>query len=233
MNPYLARLVGRLKTHFKLLGLGKNYELKNQPKYFVIGFNKTGTTSVKIALEELDLRVGHQRHAELLMRSVIKKRYKALFKYCKTAQAFQDVPFSRPGVFKVLDEEFPNSKFILTIRDDAEQWFNSVTKFHSKLFGKGKLPNLTDLKEAEYVHRGWIYMTHIDTFGSDLYNKDRYEKIYERHNADVIEFFKNRKDDLLVINVARENSYQLLCQFLGKAPLRQAFEWSNRTSEIR
>ena len=35
-----------------------------------------------------------------------------------------------------MDHFFPESKFILTIRDNSEQWYNSITKFHAKLWGK-------------------------------------------------------------------------------------------------
>jgi len=73
-----------------------------------------------------------------------------------TAQAFQDIPFSLPYTFQALDMRFPGSKFILTIRNNPDQWYHSLISFHSKLFGRGKVPDYDDLKKATYVYPDWI-----------------------------------------------------------------------------
>ena len=40
---------------------------RNEPKVFCIGLNKTGTTSLELALQELGYRMGNQPTAELLI----------------------------------------------------------------------------------------------------------------------------------------------------------------------
>lgn len=207
--------------------------LRKRQKVFVIGFNKTGTTSVHEAMRELDMIVGQQRRAELLMKDVVNGKYDSLINYCKSAEAFQDVPFSKPGIFKVVDKAFPGSKFVLTVRDSPEQWFNSILKFQSKMKGDGNIPTLDDYKNDTYVYKGWAYMVHTWTYGTDLFNEEKYKQVYQQHIDDVKAYFKDRPDDLLVINVAKPESYKQFCAFTGQTPKRASFDWKNKTSEIR
>lgn len=108
-----------------------------KPKIFCIGKNKTGTTSLKAAMAELQYRVGVQRDAELLIHDWAIRDFRRIVRYCRSAEFFQDVPFSYPYTFIAMDQAFKGSKFILTVRDNPEQWYNSLVKFHSKLFGEG------------------------------------------------------------------------------------------------
>jgi hypothetical protein len=52
---------------------------------------------------------------------------------------------------------------------------------------------------------------------------------YERYNREVMEYFKDRTDDLLVINVGEGGAYQKFAQFLGVDSLFDDFPWENRT----
>lgn len=110
---------------------------KDKTKIFCIGRNKTGTTSLKKALKDLGYRVGVQSKAELLLADYSKGKWKSLIKYCKTAEVFQDAPFSWPYTWLILHEHFPGAKFILTTRD-SEDWYRSITRFHAKKFAPGK-----------------------------------------------------------------------------------------------
>lgn len=206
---------------------------RQKTKIFVIGFNKTGTTSIHAALLEFDLILGHQRTAERLLDDMIAKRYESLYDYCQTAEAFQDVPFSCPDIYKLLDKKYPNSKFILTVRDSADQWYNSLTKFHGKLWGqKGAIPTQKDLAKATYIYKGAPLNALNYIFGRADYDPTSYKATYEKHNSEVQAYFKERSNDLLVINVSEKESYQQLCQFVGQKPLRDSFEWKNKTSEL-
>ena len=61
--------------------------VKDKVKYFCIGRNKTGTTSLKKAFEDLGFIVGDQRAAELLAdRQHFYNDLEALIKYGKTVQ---------------------------------------------------------------------------------------------------------------------------------------------------
>jgi len=130
----------------------------DEEKVFCVGRNKTGTTTIARALNELGYRVAPQRYAELLSDDYyLKGEFDPIVEFCRYYNAFQDVPFSWPLTYRVLDEAFPNARFILTVRDSAEQWCQSLIRFQSKRFGtQGGLPTEADLLAAEYVRLGFV-----------------------------------------------------------------------------
>lgn len=178
---------------------------RGRQKVFVIGLNKTATTSVHSALLEFDIMVGNQGIAEKLLDSIVNRKYKELIFYCNTGEAFQDVPFSIPNVYKVLDEFFPSSKFILTIRDNKEQWYNSISKFHANLWGdNGDVPTRENLANSNFIYKGYPLKLINYIFGNTNYDKQVFCDVYEAHKQDVIAYFKNRPSDLLVVNVSKK-----------------------------
>ena len=207
--------------------------LSNKTKIFCIGLNKTGTTSLRQAMLDLGYVVGNQREAELMFDDWVNRDFRRIVKYCRTAQFFQDVPFSYPYTFIALDQAYPNSKFILTIRDNPDQWYHSLINFHGKLFGNGNIPPMIeDLKQANYVYKGFPYYSLkkvLNVSDENLYNKEILIDDYERHNKIVIDYFRCREKDLLVLNVAEKGAYQKLCEFLSKECGSTAFPWVNKT----
>jgi len=228
MFGFYIKFPSRLKKMFS-----GAWRSRGRPKVFVIGQNKTGTTSLEKAFKDLGFVVGDQRVAEILYdRHYFKNEFDPIIEYCKTAEVFQDVPFSRPKTYEYLDREFPDSKFILTVRDDSEQWYSSLTRFHAKLFGKsGRLPTVDDLNLATYVRRGFMYnvIRAHGTSDDDPYNYKIMTEYYESYNKEVLEYFKDRPDDLLVINVSEEGAYQKFVEFLGVDSHYRDFPWQNRT----
>ncbi|HEY3488298.1 MAG TPA: sulfotransferase [Gammaproteobacteria bacterium] len=202
-------------------------------KYFCIGRNKTGTTSIKQAFIDLGFPVGSQRAAEVLYdRHYFAGEFQPIIDYCRSARVFQDVPFSCPETFKHLDKAYPGSKFILTIRDDAEQWYSSLTRFHAKKFGKGgRIPTAEDLQQEKYPGTG-LRINVMRLHGTpehDPYNKEIMIRHYNDYNAAVIDYFKNRPSDLLVLNLAKPGAYRKFLEFVGVKSDRKEFPWENRT----
>lgn len=204
-------------------------------KVFCIGFGKTGTTSLETALSKFGYRLGNQAAAEMLVEDWYHGKSERIINFCHTADAFQDLPFGMPGLYKELDKNFPNSKFILTVRDSEEQWYNSLIKFHAKLWAKDGVtaPNEEELKNAMYRYKGWILDVkkyHWDYPKVKLYDKPSYTNTYLSHIEEVKLYFKNRPNNLLVLNVASENSYQNMANFLNKKMSDNAtFPWENKT----
>jgi hypothetical protein len=161
------------------------------------------------------------------------RNFKPIIEYCKTAEFFQDFPFSKPFTFVALDQAFPKSKFILTVRDDAEQWYNSLTKFHSKLWGKrGRIPTQEDLQQATYITKGrpWeMKLINNITPNDDPYNKELLIQSYIDYNNSVLNYFSHRPEDLLVLNVADKSAYRKLCEFLNQPVIQEEFPWINKT----
>ena len=175
----------------------------NKPRVFCIGWHKTGTTTLGEALLILNYKVVGARLdlAEPLMKGNIDY----VLQIAKEFEAFQDVPWA--ALYKELDEAFPGSKFILTIRP-AEAWLNSAKKhfgdrhinLHQWLYGEG---NLTG-------------------------NESLYLKRYQEHNEAVQDYFKGRPNDLLVMSLADGDGWQRLCSFLELDTPRKPFPHANK-----
>ncbi|MGM0589556.1 MAG: sulfotransferase family protein [Bacteroidota bacterium] len=174
-------------------------------KIFCVGFHKTGTTSLQLALEELGYRVtgpnGHKNPN--IANEVLEMAHKLVPQF----DAFQDNPW--PIIFKEMDKAYPNSKFILTIRDT-----NSWIKSQVKHFGIHKTPM-----------REWIYGV-----GCPKGNEQVYIKRYEQHNEQVRNYFKDRPEDLLVMNLPAGDGWEKLCPFLGHDLIKEPFPHANKAS---
>ena len=159
-------------------------------KVFGIGFHKTGTTSLELALGQLGYRVTGPNlvHSRMPSAQLWEKLKDLIDKF----DAFQDNPW--PIFFRELYAYRPESKFILTIRPTSE-WIRSAVDF----FG----PNSTPMRERIYG------------FGSPLGHESEYVKRYEKHNADVLDFFSDKHGSLLVMNLAAGDGWSELCAFLG------------------
>jgi tetratricopeptide (TPR) repeat protein len=226
-----AEASGRIDTHLAELRKAMIGESGGR-KIFCIGRNKTGTTSVEAALQSFGFRMGLQARGEMLKGDWAKRDFARIISLCRTADAFQDVPFSNAFTFQAVDAAFPGSKFILTIRDSAQQWFDSLIRFHTKIIDKGRLPTADDLRSFEYRYKGFLWDAFVATYGDDeslLYNRDAYVANYLQHNRSVTEYFRNRPEDLLVLNVGRPDAMQLLCEFVGVPYRGQSMPHRNRT----
>lgn len=210
---------------------------KNKQKIFCIGLGKTGTTSIGKALSDFGYKLGDQKKGEMLLDDYSKRNFKIIIKYCKTAEAFQDAPFCFKYTFIPLDIAFKDAKFILTIRDSAEQWYNSLVNFHSKIFTNNKrIPTIEDLKNATYRYKGYAWDVRQKVYGikegDDPYCKEIFIEYYNMHNASVMDYFKYR-NNILIINLSDKKAYFKFCNFLNKTPLYKEFPWENKTSKIK
>jgi hypothetical protein len=202
-----------------------------RPKIFCIGRNKTGTTSLEKALADFGYKMGDQEQGEMLFKHYGNRNWDPIINFCHTAEAFQDVPFSWPFTWLVLHKEFPDAKYILTVRD-TESWYRSLISFHAKLFTDGKrIPVKEDLLNAEYRYKGFIWelnRTRSPAPENDIYNKQILTDEFNRHNENVRQYFKNNPL-FLEIDVSQPDSYIKLCNFLGQKPLYPEFPHLNKT----
>ncbi|MEM7168266.1 MAG: sulfotransferase [Planctomycetota bacterium] len=194
---------------------------RKRSKVFVIGRNKTGTTSLGRALQELGFRLGKQSVAEGLLEDWGRRDFREVIRYCRTADAFQDTPFSLDYTYQVLDHAYPGSRFVLSVRDSADDWFDSLTRFQSQMIGKGRLPTAADLQACEYRYQGWLWRTHQLIYGATeatLYDRDLYCTHYENYNRGVRHYFRERPQDLLVLNLANDSAMLDLANFVDRTP---------------
>ena len=203
-------------------------------KVFCIGRNKTGTTSLKRLFLEQGYAVGSQRKAELLVDDFTKGSYQSLIDYVKKGgEVFQDVPFSLPRIYQVLDEAFPGSKFILSIRNSPEEWYQSLVNFHADVLGKGRIPTREDLVNAEYAKKGYAWQINRFLYNSpedDPYNEEVLINSYLSHNQDVKEYFSDKPDQLLIVNLAEKGVTQQLNDFLQPRKPFEQIPWEKKGS---
>jgi hypothetical protein len=198
-------------------------------KVFCIGFPKTGTTSLGRALEELGYRLGDQRQGELLLPAYAAGDFDKIVDFCLTADAFQDAPFCYPLTYLALEEAYPSARFLLSVRDSAEQWYESLVRFHGDLFAGGRVPVKDDLVRATYCYPGFVWEAVCAVWKTpedDVYNKPSLMAQYESHNAGVRNHFRI-KTNFLELNLAGKGAYCKLCEFLGKEPAALDFPHLN------
>lgn len=204
------------------------------PKVFVVGKNKTGTTTLQRVLKVMGYRLGDQARAEILYHNhYFNGEFEPIIAYCREAEAFQDVPFSSPGTFAVLDEAFPESRFILSVRRSAEEWYESLLRFHGRHFGTdGRPPTADQLKKATYRTEGFManLMKVYGTTDDDPYDRERLLSAYEAHNAAVRAHFVDRPGQLLEIDVASPTALIHLEEFLGRSSGLDVMPHENRST---
>ncbi len=230
--PFKWRLYSLFYTWYgRTAMLGRN----SKKKVFCIGLNKTGTTSWAQAMTDLGYRVGNERAAEIFFDDWTQKKYARILRFCNSAQAFQDVPFSLPQMHVILHQRFPDSRFILTVRDCAQQWYQSVTRFHAKAWSaRGHCPPTPrDLENAEYIYKGWPAAFCRQVFKTppeDPYKRDILLQFYNDYTGSICDYFSRYPDSFLQINVAAPGALKTMCGFLDTPYPGGEFPWKNRTS---
>ena len=63
----------------------------------------------------------------------------------------------------------------------------------------------------------------------DPYNKEIMITHYNHYNESVIDYFKNRPSDLLVLNLVEKGAYQRFVKFIGAQSDSSDFPWENKT----
>jgi hypothetical protein len=144
--------------------------------------------------------------------------FRRIIQYCETAEAFQDIPFSLDYTYQILDYAFPGSKFILTVRNSADEWYQSVIRFHALITGAKGRPTVDDLISYPSPHgKGWLWRVQQKVYGvneKNLYDETLYQQYYLNHNRQILEYFKFRPNDFLVLNLSNSLAMQSLCEFL-------------------
>ena len=231
MSNILEKISRKIKLPMQAIRNAKSQ------KVFCIGKNKTGTTSMERLFSDLGLVVGSQRKAEKLTVDWLSNDFKRIIKYVKyEGQAFQDIPFSLPRTYKVLDEAFPGSKFILTKRYSAEVWCDSLVNFHAKIFGKGSIPNKIDLQNANYVEPGfaWEVMNTLhDIKGEDIYNREMLIRDYNLYNEEVERYFEGSNEKLLILSLDEKDIVSRIQKFLNIERTMVDMPWENRNTVKR
>lgn len=189
------------------------------------GLGRTGTTTLKLALERLGFARCHHMTE--------------VFRQPETAARWEDAAEGKPvdwesllagyraavdwpscHFYREFARLYPNAKVILTVRD-PESWFRST---QATIFRPEHIREL----EGRSLN-GIMKKAIAPTFDGRLNDRDHAIAVYERHNAEVRRTIAPER--LLVYDVA--SGWQPLCLFLGVPIPRDPFPHANRTEDFR
>ena len=190
-------------------------------KIFGIGTSKTGTTSLAKALEILGYRAAHYPIGMLKFDSELSIQLDQINDF----DALTDTPIAR--FYKQLDVEYPGSKFILTIRE-MDSWLESCKKH---FWPKRAEVLASYLQESGISGIGieGMKQLYLDMYSTTEFDTGKFTEGYHRHFNDVMSYFSNRQQDLLILDICAGEGWEQLCSFLDKPLPDQPFPKLNAT----
>lgn len=157
-------------------------------KVFGIGLSRTGTTSLAAALDVLGYRT---KHCPLHVWDI------------DHHDASTDIGVA--ARFEFLDGVYPGSKFIYTVRG-VEAWLASCQRWWTRPERREQTQDGAIVSCLEYERI---------LYGGVGFNQDRFLDAYARHDEHVREWFADRPDDLLIMNICNGDGWEKLLPFLG------------------
>lgn len=200
-------------ANYGQFGMGTVYKnLSDEPivlgpvptRIFGIGMHKTATSSLHAALSTLGFDSGHWESAHWA---------KAIWREITTSgtsptlekhYALSDLPI--PILYKQLDAAYPESKFILTIRDEGN-WLKSI---------RGHWSGVLNRFRKNWGSDPFTHKIHRLVYGQKGFDETVFVERYRRHNAEVLEYFKDRPQDLLIMDMDKGVGWTELCRFLER-----------------
>lgn len=173
-----------------------------------LGMHKTGTTSLGKALRML----GYTWSGWKCETASIYKRghINALLDMMEDFDCFEDTPWYL--MYSDIYHRYPDVKFVLTLRSDMNEWFDSLCK-HAKRRGASKFSFLDIIYGTEDV----------------LSNKALFIQRHKEHIASVRKFCADNDIPLLEVCWEEGDGWQALCSFLGKEVPSFKFPHANST----
>lgn len=175
-------------------------------KVIGIGLQRTGTTSLYHALNELGIKSAPDS---------IPLFYNRDFSFLGKYDAFMDNPI--PLLYQQIDEHIDDCKFILTTRTKSS-WLKSV----EWLFNK-EMKNLNSRlrKVADDIH--------FEFYGTTKFDSTIFSRKWDDYHQGVVEHFRYRQKDLLVFKIDQNPNWGPICSFLDKPIPKIAFPYLNKS----
>lgn len=192
-------------------------------KVFGIGLSRTGTASLNQALTLLGYRAVHfpadettQEEFYAFLASPSETLRLTVLKYW---DAITDTPTC--CVFEALDKSYPDSKFILTIRE-KEAWLHSCERYWNEVL----MPMIR--ADPDHPDNRYIRFINKTLFGIENFDREVFSSVYDTYNNKVMQHFRERKGALLLLNICAGEGWDKLVPFLGTP-----FPHENRMQDIQ
>lgn len=185
-------------------------------KVFCVGLSRTGTKSLNTALRTLGY---HSDHFSTQLMELKSGELTLDLAAVRDYDALTDVTAAR--FYRELDKHYDNAKFILTVRD-PEKWLRSCEQ-HFLPVRPGRWP----------YGVGKVIQLRRDLYGADSFDRDRFLAAYQTHIGMVREYFDERPEDLLELDITAGKGWHELCEFLHLPEPDKPFPWANRAATPR
>lgn len=188
-------------------------------KIFGVGLGRTGTASLAAALHLLGFKTRHFVDYGALageyrpdLKGFFGPRLLAMLAECDAIANGTGLPFEE------LDRSYPDSRFILTIREE-DAWLGSQRAYKTLLSGKWQQSVANSKNASRFINK--------EIYGSDKFDAERWLNVYRHHVKTVAAYFEGREKDCLVMDIAAGDGWDKLCPFLGLPKPSDAFPHSN------
>jgi hypothetical protein len=198
-----AELDRWLDAHSDRIAYGQKAD---KPKVFGLGLSRTGTRSLTSALQMLGFDTSHYPIDEDTYIELANAQYDlTLLRFYDGLTDITTVPF-----YAQFDKQYPGSKFILTVRD-KEAWLGSCARhwYNRPAFKEVEDPD-------EEVHLRMRQFLRASVYGCYNFDPDRFSYVYDRHVEAVMDYFRDRPQDLLVLDVCSGEGFERLAPFLDR-----------------
>ena len=193
------------------------------------GFGRTGTKSMKLALEQLGFGPCYHMHEVFKNPEGIPLWHKAAFGQDIDWNVLlggypSGVDWPLSHFWQPLSEKYPEAKVLLTVRP-ADEWYTSMTNtIFSHLAGNQPKDEM-QVTFNEMVDK----IVRKDTFDNRTDDRAHCEAVFDRHTALVKETVP--ADRLIVYEVG--SGWEPLCAGLGVPVPEEPFPKTNTTAEFR
>ena len=183
--------------YLKTVLLWRFFPKRFSSKVFVIGYNKTGTTSVGESLKLLGFK--HTSFNKFVWRKLYNEgRIKETLDYMSRYDSADDLPWLKEEMIPILNETFPNSRFIYLTRDEAswKRSYKDWSLFHHGIMVDTEKGWEDYQKHARFVQEflntqipknNWISLEVKDPLGllklAEFLGKEAPAKRFPRKNA--------------------------------------------------
>lgn len=187
-------------------------------KIFGIGLSQTGSKSLTLALNMLGFKVAHYPDDEITLKELMAGKYN--FSILNDFDGITDITVA--PYYAQLDKLFPDSKFILTVRN-KESWLKSVAAH----FGEPVFEGTPSNENTMLLRR----QLRIAVYGTYTFNEERFSSVYDWHYKNVVEYFKDRPESLLILNIHEGDGWRKLCPFFDFPVLNKPFPFITKKTE--
>ena len=172
-------------------------------KVFGVGLGRTGTTSLSQALNDIGIKTKHFPFDSTTYEELVSESGPLTI-----LVHYQGMVDGIASFYRQLDRAYPGSKFILTVRE-KNAWIASRQRQQERLLGVWERLD-ADLQE-------FIRLKRYREYGAFELDESMYLEAYDRHIDNVTQYFRNRPDNLLVVDIAGGDGWEKLCPFLAVA----------------